>query len=210
MRLLSFSLYALSSLLIAGCGADQTSGPSAGGPSAGGAAAGCMSRAYETIGGPFSLTMHTGERVSEATFIGQPTLVYFGFTYCPDICPATLVSVKKAYEFLPDGVSPPQTLLITIDPGRDTSEALAQYVTLPAFPDNLIGLTGTEAEIKAVADAFIADYQRIESPESLIGYTMDHSSLLYLMDENWQLKTFFAKSDQRPQDMAACLAQHLD
>lgn len=178
-------------------------------PSAGGAQAGCMTRAYDTIGGPISLTAHTGERVTEADFMGAPTLIYFGFTYCPDICPGTLVAVNRAYDALPDAIEAPQTLLITVDPERDTPEALAQYVSTSAFPDNLIGLTGTEAEIAAAADAFIAQYERIETPESLSEYTMDHTSLLYLMDENWQLKTFFAEADADPDYIASCLAQHI-
>lgn len=168
-----------------------------------------MSRAYDTIGGPISLTTHFGTQVTEADFMGSPTLIYFGFTYCPDICPGTLVALNRAYEALPDGVAPPQTLLITVDPERDTPEALAAYVSTAAFPDNLIGLTGSEEDIAAAADVFIAQYERIETPDSLAEYTMDHTSLLYLMDENWELKTFFAEADADPDYIATCLAQHI-
>lgn len=190
-----------SSLALVACGANE--------PQAGGAKAGCSTRAYDTIGGPISLTNHQGVRVTEADFKGAPTLIYFGFTYCPDICPGTLVAVKNAYDRLPDGISPPQTLLITVDPERDTPEALATYVSTAAFPENLIGLTGTEEEVRAAADAFIADYNRIDTPDSLAEYTMDHTSLLYLMDADWKLKTFFAEGDGDPEQMAACLAEHL-
>ncbi len=168
-----------------------------------------MTRAYDTIGGPISLVSHTGERVTEETYKGAPTLIYFGFTYCPDICPGTLVALNRAYDLLPDTVERPQTLLITVDPERDTPEALAEYVATSAFPDNLIGLTGTEEEIAAAADAFIVQYERIETPDSLAEYTMDHTSLLYLMDENWQLKTFFAEADADPAYVAQCLEQHI-
>ncbi len=191
-------------LAFAACGA-APSDP----PSAGGAVAGCSTRAYAEIGGPISLVDHRGNRVTEETFKGRPTLIYFGFTYCPDICPGTLVAVRNAYERLPDGVEPPQTLLITVDPERDTPEALADYVSTSAFPDNLVGLTGTAEEIAAAADGFIAQYERIETPSSLSEYTMDHTSLLYLMDANWSLKTFFAEGDGDPDYMAACLAEHL-
>jgi len=170
---------------------------------------GCSTRAYDEIGGPIDLIAHTGERVTEADFIGEPTLIYFGFTYCPDVCPGTLVAVKNAYDRLPDGISPPHTLLISVDPARDTPEALATYVSTAAFPANLTGLTGSEEDIRAAADAFMADYNRIDTPESLAEYTMDHTSLLYLMDADWKLKTFFAESDSNPEQMAACLAEHL-
>lgn len=202
MRRIFFSLSA--SVLIAAC-----SGPSPESPTAGGATAGCMTRAYDSIGGPFELTAHTGERVTEQAFMGAPTLVYFGFTYCPDVCPGTLVAIERAYQSLPDGVTPPQTILVSVDPERDTPEALAQYVSTAAFPDNLVGLTGTEAEVRAAADAFIAQYERIETPESLAEYTMDHTSLLYLMDADWSLKTFFSEADLRPDDLATCLRQHI-
>ena len=135
--------------------------------------------------------------------------MYFGFTYCPDVCPSTLVGIANAYRALPDDIEPPQTLLISVDPERDTPEALAQYVSSNAFPDNLIGLTGTEEEIQAVADEFFVGYERIDTPESLADYTMDHTSLLYLMDENWQLKTFFAETNSNPEAMATCLSQLL-
>lgn len=199
---------AAAALALSACGA-QNSGSSTPNATAGGAQAGCQSRAYAEIGGPFSLTAHTGERMTEADFLGKPTLVYFGFTYCPDICPGTLVAIQNAYDRLPAGVEPPQTVLISVDPERDTPEALASYVATGAFPDNLVGLTGTPEEIRAAADAFIADYSRIEAPESLSEYTMDHTSLLYLMDKDWKLKTFFAESDADPQYMANCLADHI-
>jgi len=201
MKTIQTLALAISSIALAACSSPE--------PSAGGAKAGCSTRAYAEIGGPISLVAHTGERMTEADFKGQSTLVYFGFTYCPDICPGTLVAVKNAYDRLPAGVEPPQTILITVDPERDTVEALATYVATNAFPDNLIGLTGTEAEIRAAADAFLADYGKIETPESLAEYTMDHTSLLYLMDEDWTLKTFFAESNGDPQAMADCLAEHL-
>lgn len=169
---------------------------------------GCLSRAYPEIGGPISLTTHTGERVTEDAFKGRPSLVYFGFTYCPDVCPMTLVTVERAYSMLPDGVAPPQTLLISVDPERDTPEALAKYVNAPRFPDGLVGLTGSPDEIRAAADEFVADYARVEQSESQTGYTMDHTSLLYLMDENWQLKTFFTHEDTA-ETIAACLAEVL-
>lgn len=170
--------------------------------------AGCLTRAYPEIGGPISLIADNGERVTEETFKGHPTLLYFGFTYCPDVCPMTLVTIERAYEKLPEGVTPPQTLLISVDPERDTPEALASYVKAPRFPKNLVGLTGTPEEVRAAADAFVADYSKIMQPDSQSDYTMDHTSLIYLMDENWQLKTFFTHEDT-DETIAACLGDVL-
>tara|TARA_R110001599_G_scaffold3440_2_gene18947 strand:- start:465 stop:1106 length:642 start_codon:yes stop_codon:yes gene_type:complete len=178
-------------------------------PRSGGVKSGCLSRAYPEIGGPISLVSHTGETVTEDAFKGRPTLIYFGFTYCPDVCPMTLVSIARAYKMLPEGMTPPQTLLISVDPDRDTPETLAQYVTTAAFPDNLVGLTGTREQVRAAADSFIADYSRIDDDSSTAGYTMDHTSLLYLMDADWKLKTFFTHEDTS-ETIAACLAEVLE
>lgn len=194
---------ALLAALLTACGPAKPDGPSAGG-----ASAGCMSRAYPNIGGPISLVNQDGEQVTEETYKGHPTLIYFGFTYCPDVCPMTLVTVKRAYDRLPEGVNPPQTLLISIDPKRDTPEQLALYVSTSAFPDNLQGLTGTAEEVRAAADAFLADYSRIEQTDSASEYSMDHTSLLYLMDEDWQLKTFFTHEDT-DETIATCLTEIL-
>ncbi|WP_321487814.1 SCO family protein [uncultured Hyphomonas sp.] len=194
---------ALMAALLTACGPAKPDGPSAGG-----ASAGCMSRAYPNIGGPISLVNQAGEQVTEEAYKGHPTLIYFGFTYCPDVCPMTLVTVKRAYDRLPEGVSPPQTLLISIDPERDTPEQLALYVSTSAFPDNLQGLTGTTEEVRAAADAFLADYSRIEQTDSASEYSMDHTSLLYLMDEDWQLKTFFTHEDT-DETIATCLTEIL-
>ena len=206
---LAIALYCLTA-----CGAGAPDAPTASETASNGVAissgssADCTSRAYPNIGGPISLTAHTGERVTQDTFKGRYSLIYFGFTYCPDVCPMTLSTVARAYDMLPESVTPPQTLLISIDPERDTPEALATYVTTKVFPDNLIGLTGTASEVRAAADAFVSDYTRIEQPDSMAEYTMDHTSLLYLMDENWQLKSFFTHEDTA-ETISDCLKQVL-
>lgn len=177
-------------------------------PQAGGAQAGCATRAFADIGGPISLIDHTGAQVTEETFKGTPSLVYFGFTYCPDICPATLVTIDRALQRLPDGTPTPRTILISIDPERDTPEALADYISTNAFPDKITGLTGSLEAIKAAADGFKSGFSRVDEPESLAEYTMDHTSIVYLMDENWELKTFFTH-ETTAADMGECLATHL-
>lgn len=194
-------------LMLAACGgpSDAPASGSAKGAISG-MSSGCTTRAYPEIGGPISLIDHTGARVTEENYKGAPTVIYFGFTYCPDVCPAALSTLGAAYRRLPEGEVMPQTLLISVDPERDTPEALASYVATPAFPPGLVGLTGSEAEIRAAADAFKADYARIEQPESLAEYTMDHTNLIYVMDEEWQLKTFFTHDDT-PETISACLAE---
>ena len=204
MKTLQTLGFAVTTLALAACGSQSPEQPRAGG-----AQAGCMTRAYDNIGGPISLVSHTGEAVTEENFKGRPTLIYFGFTYCPDICPGTLVAVKNAYDRLPDGIAPPQTVLITVDPERDTPEQLAIYVDNAAFPDNLVGLTGTPEQVREAADVFLADFSKIALEGSRSEYTMDHTSLLYLMGSDWTLKTFFAESAHDPEAMAECLAQHL-
>lgn len=220
MKMIQTFILTAAAALLMGCGgpgdvSDAGSGEPAGTEVAtkarsGGSVGSCSTRAYEEIGGPFELTTHKGERVTQEDFKGKPTLIYFGFTYCPDVCPSTLVSIANAYKKLPDGMEPPQTLLITVDPERDTPEQLAPYVESNAFPDNLVGLTGSVEDIQKVADEFFVGFERIETPDSLADYTMDHTSLLYLMDEDWKLKTFFAEANMNPDNVAACLEELLD
>lgn len=175
---------------------------------AGGSVAGCETRAYAEIGGPISLIDHTGKSVTEADFKGMYSLVFFGFTYCPNICPATLVTIERALKRLPDGVSPPRTILISVDPERDTPEAMTDYISAKAFPDDIVGLTGPLEAVKAASGAFIAPFSKVSDPDSLADYTVDHSALIYLMDEDWNLKTFFDQS-ATAESIGNCLEKHL-
>ena len=144
------------------------------------------------IGGTFSLTDQNGIRVSEKSFGGRYLLVFFGFTHCPDVCPAGLQVMASALDQLgpkADGVAP---LFVTVDPARDTPAALKTYVS--AFHPKLIGLTGTEAEIQAVAKAYRVYFKRVDDPSSADGYTMDHSAFIYLMDRSGAYVTHFSHS----------------
>ena len=145
------------------------------------------------IGGPFTLVNHLGETVTEADFQGKAMLIYFGFTYCPDICPTALQSMNVALSQLSDQERAQfQPVLITIDPERDTPEALEQYVTAEVFPENLVGLTGTLEQIEDVARAYRVYYARIDDDESYAQYLMDHTSVMFLMDETGQFADLFA------------------
>jgi protein SCO1/2 len=173
-----------------------------------GGQSGCATRAYAEIGGPFALTDQTGVVRTEADLKGRPSLVFFGFTYCPDICPMTLAKISRALDALPAGTPRPQPVLISIDPARDTPDALALYLTTAAFPEDTLGLTGSPEAIKAAADGFKAAYWRVDQPESTAGYTMGHTDIVYLMDADWRLSTFFT-GETTPEQMATCIAERL-
>ena len=130
------------------------------------------------VGGPFILTVHTGERVSDEAFRGQFMLVAFGFTHCPDVCPAELQVMTAALESMGEGAERVQPLFITIDPERDTAAHLADYMA--HFHPRLIGLTGTPEEIAAVADAYHVWYEKVQEGGGA-DYVMDHTSITYLM-----------------------------
>jgi protein SCO1/2 len=132
------------------------------------------------IGGPFSLTDQNGRTVTDQDLKGKPLLVFFGFTNCPDICPTTMFEISEIMRKLgPDGdrVHP---VFITVDPERDTPQALKDY--LSSFDPRMTALTGDEASIAAVAKAYRVYYKRVPLDEG--GYTMDHTAIVYLMGKD--------------------------
>lgn len=162
------------------------------------------------IGGPFTLVDHTGRTVTEADYAGRPMLIYFGFTYCPDVCPFSLQVLAEALSRLPaDQRAVFQPLLISVDPERDTPQVLADYVASPAFPDNLTGLTGTLDQVRAAAQAYKVYYARVEDPQSAGEYTMDHASLIYLMDGDGEFVDVFPHH-ATPDEIAARLQDFLE
>lgn len=167
--------------------------------------ASCFSRASKQIGGPFRLTSDAGTTVTEDNFKGSKSLVFFGYTHCPDVCPATLYEVGTAMTLLPKNVKAPKTVLISVDPARDTPDELGRYIKSNGFPSDIVGLTGTLDELQQAADAFAAPFGRDEDADSTSGYVVNHSAILYLMDENWKLATFF-RPGERPEQMAKCIA----
>ncbi len=122
------------------------------------------------IGGPFSLTDHRGR--------GRPMAVFFGFTYCPDVCPTTLTEMTGFIEALGPDADRIQWVFVSVDSERDTPRAMAAY--LEAFDRRIVGLTGTEAQIAAAANGFRVFYRRV--PLEGGGYTMDHSASVFLLD----------------------------
>ena len=131
----------------------------------------------EPVGGPFRLVDHNGSPRTDADFRGKLLLVYFGFTYCPDICPTDLQNIGLALDRLGRAAGAVQPLFVTLDPQRDTAAHLKDYV--PLFHPRLIGLTGDAAAIKAAADAYRVYYAKVPAREG--DYTIDHTAFIYLI-----------------------------
>ncbi len=140
------------------------------------------------IGGPFTLTNQRGEKVSDKDFQGKLMLVYFGFTYCPDICPTGLKTIGDTLMLLGRNAENIAPVFITIDPERDTVEQLASY--MPSFHPSIQGLTGTPQEIKAVLGEYKVYAQKVEKPD-MSNYMMDHSAYMYLMGTDGNYITHF-------------------
>lgn len=143
----------------------------------------------EPIGGAFELTDQTGKTRTDRDFRGQLLLVYFGFTYCPDICPTDLQQIGLAMDQLGADAGKVQPLFVTLDPQRDTVESLAQYV--PLFHPRLVGLTGSSDAVQKAADAYRVFFKRVTTGPKPGDYTVDHSAFIYLMDRNGKYLTFF-------------------
>jgi protein SCO1/2 len=131
------------------------------------------------VGGPFSLVDQSGAAATERVLRGKWSAVFFGYTYCPDVCPTTLAALGQATAALGPDARRFQVVFITVDPERDTPAVLASYLASPSFPKPIIGLTGTPGQIAAAAKAYHVFYQKAPQGSS---YTVDHSAVIYLMD----------------------------
>lgn len=142
------------------------------------------------IGGPFSLVGTDGKPVTDRDFRGRYMLIFFGFTHCPDICPAELQVTAQALDQLGDKAKKVVPIFITLDPERDTPEAMANYVK--SFGPNFVGLTGSPEAIAAAAKAYRVSYAKVENKGSPGDYSVDHSALVYLMDPEGRYVTHFS------------------
>jgi protein SCO1/2 len=142
----------------------------------------------EPIGGPFALTDQNGARRTEADFRGKLMLVYFGFTYCPDICPTDLQQMGLAVDRLGRAGDMVEPIFITVDPERDTPEHLKEY--LPLFHPRFVGLTGEATAIGEAARAYRVYYKKVAWDDGS-DYTVDHSAFIYLMDRAGEYLGFF-------------------
>ena len=156
-----------------------------GGPLAPGATA----PAAAAIGGPFRLVDQSGQVVDQSILKRKWTAVFFGYTYCPDVCPTTLQTLGAASNELGPNAKDFQVVFITVDPERDTPAKLKAYLSSAAFPRGAIGLTGTSDQIAAVAKAYAVYYQKDGSGA---GYSVDHSSAIYLMNPDGKFDSVIA------------------
>ncbi|HEY1928935.1 MAG TPA: SCO family protein [Caulobacteraceae bacterium] len=131
------------------------------------------------IGGPFKLVDQQGRPADQRLLDGKWSAVFFGYTFCPDVCPTTLTALGRASDALGAQAQRFQVVFITVDPARDTPKQLATYLSSNTFPKGSIGLTGTPAQIAQAAKAYHVFYQK--HPEGGT-YTMDHTAIVYLMD----------------------------
>ena len=132
------------------------------------------------IGGPFELVNGDGETVSEQVVITEPALSYFGYTFCPDVCPLDTARNAEAVDILTERGLSVSPVFISIDPERDTPDALAEFV--PLFGAGIIGLTGTPEQIAETSETFPIFFELIEEAAAPDGYTMGHTSHLFLFD----------------------------
>ena len=140
------------------------------------------------FGGPFELTTHEGKRVRDSDFRGRFMLVYFGYTHCPDICPVDLTVLTEAVERAGPAGDKVDPIFVTVDPARDTPEHLAKY--RQSFHPRLVALTGSEADIAAVAKAYRVHRRKyLPDKSDPANYGIDHGSLTYLMGPDGKFRT---------------------
>ena len=188
----------------------------------------CIQQNVDAVGGPIDLIDANGAHVTQADFAGEPAVIYFGFTHCPDICPTSMYTLAEALG-APGGYDV-QPILITVDPERDTPERMGQYTHTEGFPPGLVGLSGTRAQVDAAAAAFQVHHSRspipgvpadVYAPADV--YNVDHSSLLYVVDRNWRTVSIIQTMNRSnpldpasplvpvsPESIASCIAAGLD
>ena len=135
------------------------------------------------VGGPFTLVDHNGRTVTEKDFAGRPHLVFFGFTHCPDVCPTTLFQLSEVLGATGEKGRDLRVLFITVDPERDTPEAMKSYIS--SFDERIVGLTGDPASVDAAVKTFRAYAKKVPTNDG--DYTMEHSSAVYLMGADGRL-----------------------
>ena len=156
------------------------------------------------IGGPFTLTDPTGKRRSDSEFRGRLMIVYFGYTFCPDVCPADLMAITQALDALGSAAEAVQPVFITVDPERDT-KVLGEYIA--AFHHSFVGLTGSSDEIRKVANSYKAFYAKVPDPRGG-DYSIDHTGVIYLMGRNGEYLGFMPPQTS-PERLTEILRKYL-
>ena len=157
------------------------------------------------LGGPFALVDQHGATRTDAEFRGRFMLIYFGYTYCPDVCPTELATMGRALDLLGDAGERVQPIFITVDPERDTVEQLATYGA--SFHPRLLLLTGSAEQVKAAATAYRVYSARVEGSDAT-DYLMDHTSIVYLMGPDGRFLTHIPQGTP-PERMAVVLRERL-
>lgn len=156
-----------------------------------------------TIGGPFALIDHNGKAITHRDLEGRPTLIFFGFTHCPDVCPTTLMEISKVFELLGPQAKV-AALFMSVDPERDTPALLKEYVS--NFDSRIIGVTGPRESVDAALKTFRVFARKTKGEGD--SYSVDHSSLVYLMDKQGRFATAF-NLQQSPEQAARALRPYL-
>jgi protein SCO1/2 len=151
------------------------------------------------VGGPFQLLDQSGRNVDQRLLKGKWSVVFFGFTYCPDACPTTLFALGQAEELLGKDASDVQTVFISVDPARDTVKQMAAYLANDAYPKDIWGLTGTPAQVDAAAKAYHVYHQKVGAGPD---YTVNHSTISYLMNPQGRF-TCVIRYGETPEQLAA-------
>jgi protein SCO1/2 len=156
------------------------------------------------IGGPFQLTDQTGQTVTEKSMQGRPSLIFFGFTHCPDVCPTTLFEISEVLKAMGKDADGVNAYYISVDPERDTASAMKEY--LSSFDPRLKGLTGNAEEIAKVLSEYRVYAKKVPLKDG--DYTMDHTALVYLMDRDGKFVSPF-NINRKPEDAASDLKRYL-
>jgi protein SCO1/2 len=156
------------------------------------------------IGGPFQLSDQNGQPVTEASLKGKPTLIFFGFTHCPDICPTSLFEISEVLRAMGPDADRVNAYFVSVDPERDTQAAMKDY--LSSFDPHLKGLTGDEAAVAKVISGFRVYAKKVPLKDG--DYTMDHTALIYLMDKDGKFVSPF-NLKRKPEEAATDLKRYL-
>jgi protein SCO1 len=156
------------------------------------------------IGGPFQLTDQSGQTVTDKSMQGRPSLIFFGFTHCPDVCPTTLFEISEVLKAMGKDGDRVNAYYISVDPERDTQAAMKEY--LSSFDPRLKGLTGNTEEIAKVLSEYRVYAKKVPLKDG--DYTMDHTALIYLMDRDGKFVSPF-NINRKPEDAASDLKHYL-
>ncbi len=155
------------------------------------------------VGGPFSLTDQNGRTVTQAALKGKPTLIFFGFTHCPDVCPTALFEMSEIFNALGPDAGKAQAFFVSVDPERDTPDVLKSYVS--SFSPQIVGLSGTPEATEQIKREFRVYSRKVPLKDG--DYTMDHTAVVYLMDKDGNFVAPF-NSKRPPAEAAAELKRY--